>query len=91
MAATATVAGVEVSTEHWIGGVRVGSRDTFEDRSPIDETLIARVARGREAHHRGALVAGRQLGETRSQFDRRHVGQDAANGDNTALTAERLE
>ena len=32
----ATVAGVAVSTEHWIGGKRVGSRETFADRSPID-------------------------------------------------------
>jgi acyl-CoA reductase-like NAD-dependent aldehyde dehydrogenase len=40
------VEGVEVSTEHWIGGERVGSAETFSDISPIDETTIAGVARG---------------------------------------------
>ena len=40
------VEGVEVSTDHWIGGERVGSAETFEDVSPIDETLIGEVARG---------------------------------------------
>jgi len=59
LAATATVAGVEVSTEHWIGGERVGSRDTFDDRSPIDEAVIARVARGREDEAGRAARAAR--------------------------------
>jgi aminomuconate-semialdehyde/2-hydroxymuconate-6-semialdehyde dehydrogenase len=40
------VEGVEVSTEHWIGGERVASGSTFTDISPIDETPIAEVARG---------------------------------------------
>jgi aminomuconate-semialdehyde/2-hydroxymuconate-6-semialdehyde dehydrogenase len=40
------VEGVEVSTEHWIGGERLGSSSTFTDVSPIDETTIAEVARG---------------------------------------------
>jgi aminomuconate-semialdehyde/2-hydroxymuconate-6-semialdehyde dehydrogenase len=40
------VEGVEVSTEHWIGGERVGSSSTFTDVSPIDVTTIAEVARG---------------------------------------------
>jgi aminomuconate-semialdehyde/2-hydroxymuconate-6-semialdehyde dehydrogenase len=39
------VEGVDVSTEHWIGGQRVGSSWTFRDVSPIDETTIAEVAR----------------------------------------------
>jgi aminomuconate-semialdehyde/2-hydroxymuconate-6-semialdehyde dehydrogenase len=39
------VEGVEVSTQHWIGGKRVGSVSTFSDISPIDETTIAEVAR----------------------------------------------
>ncbi len=42
----AVVAGVRVSTEHFIGGRRVGSADTFEDRSPIDGSALARIARG---------------------------------------------
>jgi aminomuconate-semialdehyde/2-hydroxymuconate-6-semialdehyde dehydrogenase len=37
---------VDVSTDHWIGGARVGSRDRFVDVSPIDEEPIAEVARG---------------------------------------------
>ena len=40
------VEGVEVSTEHWIGGERVPSGSTFTDISPIDEEPIAEVARG---------------------------------------------
>ena len=46
MTGTAVVEGVEVSTSHWIGGRRVDSADTFEDVSPLDEQVIAAVARG---------------------------------------------
>jgi acyl-CoA reductase-like NAD-dependent aldehyde dehydrogenase len=48
-AATATVAGVEVPTEHYINGERVGSDRTFTTISPIDETVLAEVARAGEA------------------------------------------
>ena len=41
-----TVAGVDVSPEHFIGGERVASAERFEDRSPIDSALLAEVARG---------------------------------------------
>ena len=41
----ATVAGVEVSPEHFIGGERVASARTFADVSPIDESHLADVAR----------------------------------------------
>jgi betaine-aldehyde dehydrogenase/5-carboxymethyl-2-hydroxymuconic-semialdehyde dehydrogenase len=40
------VAGVSVSTEHFIGGERVASTNTFTDLSPIDELPLAEVARG---------------------------------------------
>jgi acyl-CoA reductase-like NAD-dependent aldehyde dehydrogenase len=41
------VAGTSVSTEHYIGGRRVGSPTTFEDRSPLDwDHVLADVARG---------------------------------------------
>jgi betaine-aldehyde dehydrogenase/5-carboxymethyl-2-hydroxymuconic-semialdehyde dehydrogenase len=40
------VAGVSVSTEHFIGGRRVTSDATFTDLSPIDEQPLAEVARG---------------------------------------------
>ena len=53
---TATIEGVEVSTEHWIGGNRVASADTFTDVSPIDEQPIAEVARG-GTHEAAAAVA----------------------------------
>ena len=44
--ATVGVAGVEVSTDHFIGGERVASPDRFEVISPIDGAVIAHVARG---------------------------------------------
>jgi 5-carboxymethyl-2-hydroxymuconic-semialdehyde dehydrogenase len=47
--ATAPIEDVEVSTEHWIGGERVGSSRAFPDVSPIDERLLAEVARGTAA------------------------------------------
>jgi hypothetical protein len=46
----AVIEGVEVAAEHWIGGERFASADTFEDVSPIDEAPIAQVARGGAAY-----------------------------------------
>jgi betaine-aldehyde dehydrogenase/5-carboxymethyl-2-hydroxymuconic-semialdehyde dehydrogenase len=40
------VAGVAVSPDHFVGGERVPSDERFEDRSPIDEQVLAEVARG---------------------------------------------
>jgi aminomuconate-semialdehyde/2-hydroxymuconate-6-semialdehyde dehydrogenase len=59
----AVVEGVEVSTEHRIGGARVGGADTFDDVSPIDETVIAQVARG------GGAEVDAAVGAARSAFD----------------------
>jgi 5-carboxymethyl-2-hydroxymuconic-semialdehyde dehydrogenase len=42
----AVVEGVEVSTDHLVGGERLGSQQRFSDVSPIDEQVIAEVARG---------------------------------------------
>ena len=53
------VAGIDVSPEHFIGGRRVGSSETFEDRSPIDGALLAEVARGGDAEAELALEAAR--------------------------------
>jgi aminomuconate-semialdehyde/2-hydroxymuconate-6-semialdehyde dehydrogenase len=53
------VEGVEVSTDHWIGGERVGSEDTFADVSPIDETTIGDVARGAPVDVEAAVAAAR--------------------------------
>jgi aminomuconate-semialdehyde/2-hydroxymuconate-6-semialdehyde dehydrogenase len=50
---------VEVSTEHWIGGERVGSADTFADISPIDETTIAEIARAGASEVDEAVAAAR--------------------------------
>ncbi|MFI6498103.1 aldehyde dehydrogenase [Nonomuraea typhae] len=35
-----------MNVEHWIGGERVPSAGRFEDRSPIDGSVLAHVARG---------------------------------------------
>jgi len=51
------VAGVEVSTDHFIGGERVGSHSTFTDISPIDAKPLAEVARGGEAEAALAVAA----------------------------------
>jgi betaine-aldehyde dehydrogenase/5-carboxymethyl-2-hydroxymuconic-semialdehyde dehydrogenase len=69
------IEGVEVSTDHWIGGERVASADAFEDVSPIDESVIAEVARGGaveadravEAARRGAGTWGRTSPKERAE------------------------
>jgi len=58
-AVPATVAGVDVDTRHWIGGERVASTGTFEDRSPIDGALLAEIARGGPAEADAAVAAAR--------------------------------
>jgi 5-carboxymethyl-2-hydroxymuconic-semialdehyde dehydrogenase len=57
MASTASVAGVDVDTRHWIGGHRIPSATTFTDVSPIDEQPIAEIARGGEAEVAAAVAA----------------------------------
>ena len=57
---THTVAGVEVSGDHWIGGRRVPSPDTFDDVSPIDEQVIARIAKGGPAEAVAAVAAAQE-------------------------------
>jgi acyl-CoA reductase-like NAD-dependent aldehyde dehydrogenase len=52
-----TVAGVEVSTEHFVGGERLGSDATFTDLSPIDAEPLAEVARGGEREAELAVAA----------------------------------
>ena len=42
---------------HYIGGKRVPGNERFEDRSPIDEELLAEVARGGEREVRDAVEA----------------------------------
>ncbi|MCI0632816.1 MAG: aldehyde dehydrogenase [Actinobacteria bacterium] len=62
--ATTTIEGVEISTDHWIGGERVGSAGTFADISPIDEQPLAEVARGGAAEVDRAVAAAREATET---------------------------
>ena len=60
MASVAAIAGVEVPPEHYIGGRRVPSSDTFLDRSPIDESELAAVARGGEDEVDAAVRAAKE-------------------------------
>jgi 5-carboxymethyl-2-hydroxymuconic-semialdehyde dehydrogenase len=55
----AIVAGVAVDTRHWIGGRRVASAETFDDISPIDETVLAKVSAGTAADVDAAVAAAR--------------------------------
>ncbi|HVU65909.1 MAG TPA: aldehyde dehydrogenase [Ktedonobacteraceae bacterium] len=54
------VEGVRVSTDHYIGGRRCASSRTFEDRSPIDESLLGRIAAGGQAEVEQAVAAAQQ-------------------------------
>ena len=56
------VAGTSVSTDHLIGGERVASPERFDVISPIDGTVIARVARG------GAEEADRAVRAAQAAF-----------------------
>jgi betaine-aldehyde dehydrogenase/5-carboxymethyl-2-hydroxymuconic-semialdehyde dehydrogenase len=53
---------IEVSPDHFIGGERVSSAETFVDLSPIDEQPLAEVARGVEAE------AARAVGTAEEAF-----------------------
>src|ERR1700722_14153557 len=56
------VAGVDVSTEHYIDGRRVASTERFLDRSPIDGTALAEISAG------GAAEADMAVGAARRAF-----------------------
>src|SRR5579883_2309052 len=55
-----TVEGVRISTDHYIGGERIGSASTFEDISPIDESSLGPIAAGSSAEIRAAVEAAQQ-------------------------------
>jgi aminomuconate-semialdehyde/2-hydroxymuconate-6-semialdehyde dehydrogenase len=59
---TANVAGVKISTDHFIGGKRVASSARFADRSPIDGSHLADVSAG------GATEVDAAVGAARSAF-----------------------
>jgi len=56
---TVHIAGVEVATEHWIGGKRVASRAQFANHSPIDGTHLANLSAGGVAETDAAVEAAR--------------------------------
>ncbi len=60
MVNSTTVAGVEVSTDHFIGGRRVSSSQRFADLSPIDGSHLADVAAGGKAEIDLAVAAARK-------------------------------
>ena len=53
------VAGVRVSTDHYIGGQRVPSAQTFEDISPIDGKVIAQISAGGQAEVNAAVATAK--------------------------------
>jgi acyl-CoA reductase-like NAD-dependent aldehyde dehydrogenase len=60
MGNSANVAGVEVSTDHWIDGKRVPSTQRFADFSPIDGSHLADVAAAGKAEVELAVGAARK-------------------------------
>lgn len=54
------VAGVEVSTDHYIGGRRVASKDRFLDRSPVDGSALAEISAGGKSEADAAVAAARK-------------------------------
>ncbi len=57
---TATVAGVEVSTDHHIDGERVESAERFDDLSPITGEVLAQVSAGGADEAAAAVAAARR-------------------------------
>jgi aminomuconate-semialdehyde/2-hydroxymuconate-6-semialdehyde dehydrogenase len=55
-----TIAGVRVSTDHFINNQRVSSTETFAAHSAIDETVLGQVARGTELEVNAAVAAARE-------------------------------
>jgi len=54
------VAGVSVSPDHYIGGLRVASDQTFEDLCPIDQHRLGDIAEGTAEHVDAAIRAALQ-------------------------------
>lgn len=57
---SANVAGVAISTDHWIGGRRVASPSRFPVRSPIDGSHLADVSAGSTVEVAAAVDAARR-------------------------------
>lgn len=56
----ARIAGVDVSTEHYIAGQRVASSNSFSNHSPIDSTHLAEISAGGQAEADEAVAAARR-------------------------------
>ena len=54
------VAGVDVSTDHYINGRRIASKDRFLDRSPVDGSALAEISAGGAAEADMAVDAARR-------------------------------
>jgi len=54
------VAGVEISTDHFIGGKRVSSANRFANFSPVDGSHLADMAAGGKAEADAAVAAARK-------------------------------
>ncbi|MDP3327506.1 aldehyde dehydrogenase [Parvibaculum sp.] len=57
---TVAVAGVDISTDHWIGGKRVSSKQKFANLSPVDGSHLADVSAGGKAEADAAVAAARK-------------------------------
>ena len=71
---TSKIAGVDVSTAHFIDGKRVASRRTFADCSPIDGQHLADVSAGGAEEVEAAVAAARRAFPTWAALgtERRH-------------------
>ncbi|GAB4428490.1 MAG: 5-carboxymethyl-2-hydroxymuconate semialdehyde dehydrogenase [Anaerolineae bacterium] len=54
------IAGIRISPDHFINGERVASAQTFEDISPIDQSLLGHISAGSSAEVDAAALAARQ-------------------------------
>jgi aminomuconate-semialdehyde/2-hydroxymuconate-6-semialdehyde dehydrogenase len=55
-----TIEGIRVSADHWIGGSRIPSSDMFLDVCPIDQEMLAMVARGGQKEAVAAVESARE-------------------------------
>ena len=56
---TISVAGADIDTRHFIGGVRVASTETYTNTSPIDGTFLGEISRGGPTEVEQAVAAAR--------------------------------
>jgi aminomuconate-semialdehyde/2-hydroxymuconate-6-semialdehyde dehydrogenase len=57
---TVALAGLTVDTRHFIGGQRVASAETFDNFSPIDGALLAKISKGGQREADLAVEAARK-------------------------------